>query len=189
MPRGSQSARCRFSSWFFERKVFSSVGSMKGGSGIDYGSQHGNQLVSAKLLQYGNGKGVPWDLSPVGASRTVSARLLCSLHRQQRSRTSSHASAHGFASKRSLVEPRLRPSYLTHAGTTMWSRSRGVRQRVRTEMGCVLAIEHTVWGGSARCDEGMRRVLEQDIARCRLRDCKEYAHKRRQIRENQCDGY
>ena len=56
---------------------------MKGGSGIDYGSQHGNQLVSAKLLQYGNGKGVPRDLSPAGASRTVSAHLLCSLHRRR----------------------------------------------------------------------------------------------------------
>ena len=56
-------------------------------------------------------------------------------------------------------------------------------------MGCVLAVEHTVWGGSARTDEGVRRVLAQDIARCRLRDCKEYAHERRQIRENQCDEY
>jgi hypothetical protein len=52
------------------------------------------RISSRGLAQsyWGNRKGMPWDLSPARAPRTVSARLLRSLHRQHQTRTRGRAS-------------------------------------------------------------------------------------------------
>ncbi|KAF8475268.1 hypothetical protein DFH94DRAFT_118083 [Russula ochroleuca] len=54
-------------------------------SWVGYGSQHRHQLISAKLLE--DGKGAPRDLGPAGVPRTVSARMLRTLHRKRQTRS------------------------------------------------------------------------------------------------------